>query len=60
MDRVTMNSKITALERAKSDFLNIASHELRGPMTAIYQRKRNRCCRCSSPSPTRSTGWSSR
>jgi signal transduction histidine kinase len=35
MDRVTMNSKITALERAKSDFLNIASHELRGPMTVI-------------------------
>ena len=35
LDRVTMNSRIAALERAKSDFLNIASHELRGPMTVI-------------------------
>ena len=35
LDRVMMNSKIAALERAKTDFLNIASHELRGPMTVI-------------------------
>ena len=35
LDRVTLSSKIAALERAKSDFLNIASHELRGPMTVI-------------------------
>jgi signal transduction histidine kinase len=35
LDRVTLNSRIHALERAKSDFLNVASHELRGPMTII-------------------------
>jgi signal transduction histidine kinase len=35
LDRVSLNSKIAALERAKTDFLNIASHELRGPMTVI-------------------------
>lgn len=35
LDRATMNSHIAALERAKSDFLNIASHELREPMTVI-------------------------
>ena len=35
IDRVTLSSKIAALERAKTDFLNIASHELRGPMTVI-------------------------
>jgi signal transduction histidine kinase len=35
LDRVALNSKIAALERAKTDFLNIASHELRGPMTVI-------------------------
>jgi signal transduction histidine kinase len=35
LDRVALNSRIAALERAKSDFLNIASHELRGPMTVI-------------------------
>jgi len=35
LDRVTLSSKIAALERAKKDFLNIASHELRGPMTVI-------------------------
>jgi signal transduction histidine kinase len=35
LDRVTLNSKIAGLERAKTDFLNIASHELRGPMTVI-------------------------
>jgi signal transduction histidine kinase len=35
LDRVAMNERIAALERAKTDFLNIASHELRGPMTVI-------------------------
>jgi len=35
IDRVTLSSKIAALERAKTDFLNVASHELRGPMTVI-------------------------
>ena len=35
LDRVAMMERITALEKAKSDFLNIASHELRGPMTVI-------------------------
>src|SRR5205085_4933491 len=35
LDRVSLTSKIAALERAKTDFLNIASHELRGPMTVI-------------------------
>jgi signal transduction histidine kinase len=35
LDRVMLTSKIAALERAKTDFLNIASHELRGPMTVI-------------------------
>jgi signal transduction histidine kinase len=35
LDRVAANSRIAALERAKTDFLNIASHELRGPMTVI-------------------------
>ena len=35
LDRVTLSSQIAALERAKTDFLNIASHELRGPMTVI-------------------------
>jgi signal transduction histidine kinase len=35
LDRVALNSRIHALEKAKSDFLNIASHELRGPMTVI-------------------------
>ena len=35
LDRVTLTSRIEALEKAKSDFLNVASHELRGPMTII-------------------------
>jgi signal transduction histidine kinase len=35
LDRVSLSSRIAALERAKTDFLNIASHELRGPMTVI-------------------------
>src|SRR5258708_36571963 len=35
LDRVTLTARIQALERAESEFLNIASHELRGPMTII-------------------------
>jgi signal transduction histidine kinase len=35
LDRVTLHAQVAALERAKTDFLNIASHELRGPMTVI-------------------------
>jgi signal transduction histidine kinase len=35
LDRVLLSSRIAALEKAKSEFLNIASHELRGPMTVI-------------------------
>jgi signal transduction histidine kinase len=35
LDRVSLTSRVAALEKAKSEFLNIASHELRGPMTVI-------------------------
>jgi signal transduction histidine kinase len=35
LDRVELTERITALEKAKSEFLNLASHELRGPMTVI-------------------------
>src|ERR1700682_5448798 len=35
LDRVALTVRIHNLEKAKSDFLNIASHELRGPMTII-------------------------
>ena len=35
LDRVALTARITELEKAKSDFLNLASHELRGPMTVI-------------------------
>jgi len=35
LDRVSLHLRIADLERAKTDFLNIASHELRGPMTVI-------------------------
>lgn len=35
LERVTLNTKIHALERAKTELLSIASHELRGPMTVI-------------------------
>ncbi len=35
LDRVSLHTQVAALERAKTDFLNIASHELRGPMTVI-------------------------
>ena len=35
LDRVSMNARIASLEKTKSEFLNVASHELRGPMTVI-------------------------
>jgi signal transduction histidine kinase len=35
LDRVTLSARIDALEKAKTEFMNIASHELRGPMTVI-------------------------
>jgi len=74
IDRVTLTSRVQALEKAKSDFLNIASHELRGPMTIIKgyltmfegarsascRQRRPQCSPCSSPSRTRSSGCSSR
>jgi len=33
LDRVSLNARIASLEKAKTEFLNVASHELRGPMT---------------------------
>jgi signal transduction histidine kinase len=35
LDRVSLTQRIASLEKAKTEFLNIASHELRGPMTVI-------------------------
>jgi signal transduction histidine kinase len=35
LDRVALNMRIQELEKAKTEFMNIASHELRGPMTVI-------------------------
>jgi signal transduction histidine kinase len=35
LDRVSLNERIASLEKAKTEFLNVASHELRGPMTVI-------------------------
>lgn len=35
LDRVTLTARIRDLEKAKTEFMNIASHELRGPMTVI-------------------------
>jgi signal transduction histidine kinase len=35
LNRVSLTQRIAALEKAKTEFLNVASHELRGPMTVI-------------------------
>jgi signal transduction histidine kinase len=35
LDRVRMTERLAAMERAKGQFLNLASHELRGPVAII-------------------------
>lgn len=35
LDRVSLTGRIAGLEKAKTEFLDFASHELRGPMTVI-------------------------
>jgi signal transduction histidine kinase len=35
LDRVALSARVRDLEKAKTEFMNIASHELRGPMTVI-------------------------
>lgn len=35
LDRVSLTERIAGLEKAKTEFLDFASHELRGPMTVI-------------------------
>lgn len=35
LDRVSLTERIANLEKAKAEFLDFASHELRGPMTVI-------------------------
>ena len=35
LNRVSLTERIASLEKAKTDFLNLASHELRAPMTVI-------------------------
>jgi signal transduction histidine kinase len=35
LERIRMTERLTAMERAKGQFLNLASHELRGPVAII-------------------------
>jgi len=35
LDRVSLHRRVADLEQAKTEFLSVASHELRGPMTVI-------------------------